>query len=173
MLTLQSSNQLCGIGGLASWVVGCHNGYGNHIDTIPPTRFLTLIEAQFYQSIVEASFAFGFLKISIALSLLRLSRGSWYNRILWALIGMPLSQSYRVMSPWLTEIDTRFYLFLHHLRLHYLPDVLQAHRRAMEPGTSTQVLQQGHIQKLWSLQCRSVSPVPWKTEVTLANALVS
>ncbi|KAK4244368.1 hypothetical protein C7999DRAFT_43950 [Corynascus novoguineensis] len=78
---------LCGIGGLASWVVGCHNGYGNHIDTIPPTRFLTLIEAQFYQSIVEASFAFGFLKISIALSLLRLSRGSWYNRILWALIG--------------------------------------------------------------------------------------
>ncbi|KAL2194495.1 hypothetical protein P885DRAFT_42584 [Corynascus similis CBS 632.67] len=78
---------LCGIGGLASWVVGCHNGYGNHIDTIPPTRFLTLIEAQFYQSIVEASFAFGFLKISIALSLLRLSRGSWYNRILWALVG--------------------------------------------------------------------------------------
>jgi hypothetical protein len=45
------------------------------------------MEAQFYQSIIEASFAFGFLKISIALSLLRLSRGSWYNRILWTLIG--------------------------------------------------------------------------------------
>ncbi|KAL2185906.1 hypothetical protein L209DRAFT_687764 [Thermothelomyces heterothallicus CBS 203.75] len=78
---------LCGIGGLASWVVGCHNGYGRHMDTIPPERFLTLIEAQFYQSIVEASFAFGFLKISIALSLLRFSRGNWYTKILWLLIG--------------------------------------------------------------------------------------
>lgn len=58
------------------------------MDTIPPDRFLTLIEAQFYQSIVEASFAYGFLKISIALSLLRFSRGVWYTRILWLLIGM-------------------------------------------------------------------------------------
>ncbi|KAL2172268.1 hypothetical protein VTG60DRAFT_6646 [Thermothelomyces hinnuleus] len=78
---------LCGIGGLASWIVGCNNGYGRHMDTIPPERFLTLIEAQFYQSIVEASFAFGFLKISIALSLLRFSRGNWYTKILWLLIG--------------------------------------------------------------------------------------
>ncbi|EAQ92106.1 hypothetical protein CHGG_00341 [Chaetomium globosum CBS 148.51] len=78
---------LCGIGGLASWIVACKNGYGRHIDTIYPKEFLTLLEAQFYQSVVEASFAFGFLKISIALSLLRLSRGSWYNRILWILIG--------------------------------------------------------------------------------------
>ncbi|KAL2151636.1 hypothetical protein VTH82DRAFT_6734 [Thermothelomyces myriococcoides] len=78
---------LCGIGGLVAWIIGCHNGYGRHMDTIPPDRFLTLIEAQFYQSIVEASFAYGFLKISIALSLLRFSRGVWYTRILWLLIG--------------------------------------------------------------------------------------
>jgi hypothetical protein len=48
------------------------------------------MEAQFYQSVFEASFAFGVLKISIALSLLRLSKGSWYHRILWALIGMTI-----------------------------------------------------------------------------------
>jgi len=78
---------LCGVGGLVAWIIGCQSGYGIHIDTIPPTRFLTLLEAQFFQSVVEASFAFGFLKISIALSLLRLSRGNWYNRILWALIA--------------------------------------------------------------------------------------
>jgi hypothetical protein len=57
------------------------------MDTISRSDFLTLLEAQFFHSIVEATFAFGFLKISIALSLLRLSRGSWYNRILWGLIG--------------------------------------------------------------------------------------
>ncbi|KAK3290169.1 uncharacterized protein B0H64DRAFT_332751 [Chaetomium fimeti] len=78
---------LCGIGGLASWIIACRNGYGRHIDTIRPKEFLTLLEAQFFQSVVEACFAYGFLKISIALSLLRLSRGSWYNRILWALIA--------------------------------------------------------------------------------------
>jgi hypothetical protein len=78
---------LCGIGGIASWIVACQNGSGRHIDTLRPKEFLTLLEAQFFQSVVEASFAFGFLKISIALSLLRLSRGSWYNRTLWTLIA--------------------------------------------------------------------------------------
>ncbi|KAK4642689.1 hypothetical protein QC761_510700 [Podospora bellae-mahoneyi] len=77
---------LCGIGGLAAWIVGCHNGYGQHTDTIPRDRWKILLEAQFFQSVIEASFAFGFLKISIALSLLRLSRGKWYKWILWGLI---------------------------------------------------------------------------------------
>ncbi|KAK4187866.1 hypothetical protein QBC35DRAFT_383892 [Podospora australis] len=78
---------LCGIGGLVSWIIGCQNGYGQHQDTIPPPKFLVLLEAQFFQSVIEASFAFGFLKISIALSLLRLHRGKIYKWILWSLIG--------------------------------------------------------------------------------------
>ncbi|SPQ25775.1 bfa84ac6-2afd-4b6a-a33f-eab4edb327b3 [Thermothielavioides terrestris] len=78
---------LCAVAGLASWIVECRSGFGRHQDTIPRAEFVSLMEAQFYQSIIEASFAFGFLKISIALSLLRLSRGSWYNRILWTLIA--------------------------------------------------------------------------------------
>ncbi|KAK0716556.1 hypothetical protein B0T21DRAFT_351996 [Apiosordaria backusii] len=78
---------LCGIGGLAAWIVGCHNGYGQHQDTIPRDSWMVLLEAQFFQSVIEASFAFGFLKISIALSLLRLSRGKWYKWILWGLIS--------------------------------------------------------------------------------------
>jgi hypothetical protein len=80
-------SQLCGIGGVVLWTIVCRSGYGRHMDTISRSDFLTLLEAQFFHSIVEATFAFGFLKISIALSLLRLSRGSWYNRILWGLIG--------------------------------------------------------------------------------------
>ncbi|KAK4151369.1 hypothetical protein C8A00DRAFT_45411 [Chaetomidium leptoderma] len=78
---------LCGIGGLVSWIIECKHGYGRHMDTLSPSDFLTLLEAQFFQSVIEASFAFGFLKISIALSLLRLSRGNWYTRILWTLIA--------------------------------------------------------------------------------------
>ncbi|KAK3305600.1 uncharacterized protein B0T15DRAFT_555880 [Chaetomium strumarium] len=78
---------LCAVAGLAAWIVECKNGYGRHIDTIPRSEFSKLMEAQFYQSVFEAAFAFGLLKISIALSLLRLSKGSWYHRILWALIG--------------------------------------------------------------------------------------
>ncbi len=79
--------QLCGIGGLVSWIVQCKHGFGRHQNTIPRDSWVKLLEAQFFQSVIEASFAFGFLKISIALSLLRLSRGNWYNRILWGLIG--------------------------------------------------------------------------------------
>lgn len=75
------------MGGLAAWIVGCRHGYGHHQDTIPPDQFVVLLAAQFFQSVIEASFAFGFLKISIALSLLRLSKGTWYQYILWALIG--------------------------------------------------------------------------------------
>jgi hypothetical protein len=86
-LTLTPVEQLCGVGGLAAWIVECRHGYGRHIDTIPVPDFVQLMEGQFYQSVIEAAFAFGFLKISIALSLLRLSRGHWYNRILWMLIG--------------------------------------------------------------------------------------
>ncbi|KAK3901269.1 hypothetical protein C8A05DRAFT_16518 [Staphylotrichum tortipilum] len=78
---------LCGIGGLVTWIIQCHNGFGRHQETIPRGQWVKLLEAQFFQSVIEASFAFGFLKISIALSLLRLSRGNWYNRILWGLIG--------------------------------------------------------------------------------------
>ncbi|KAK4158956.1 hypothetical protein QBC43DRAFT_348291 [Cladorrhinum sp. PSN259] len=78
---------LFGIGGLTSWIIACNNGYGNHRDTIPRSKFIVLLEAQFFQSVLEASFAFGFLKISIALSLLRLSRGKWYKRLLWSLVS--------------------------------------------------------------------------------------
>ncbi|KXX78608.1 hypothetical protein MMYC01_204485 [Madurella mycetomatis] len=78
---------LCGIGGLISWIIACKHGYGRHADTIPPSNWVVLLAAQFFQSVIEASFAFGFLKISIALSLLRLSRGTWYKWILWCLIG--------------------------------------------------------------------------------------
>lgn len=70
-----------------TWIIECQNGFGRHIETIPRAQWVKLLEAQFFQSVIEASFAFGFLKISIALSLLRLSRGNWYNRILWGLIG--------------------------------------------------------------------------------------
>lgn len=91
--------QLCGIGGLASWIVCCKHGYGRHQDTIPRDQFSVLLEAQFYQSVIEASFAFGFLKISIALSLLRLNRGgTWYKWILWALIGNPVGRVCAVTS---------------------------------------------------------------------------
>ncbi|KAK4235560.1 hypothetical protein C8A03DRAFT_17723 [Achaetomium macrosporum] len=78
---------LCGVAGLAAWIVECKNGFGRHIDTIPRSEFAKLMEAQFYQNVLETSFAFGFLKVSIALSLLRLSKGKWYHRILWTLIG--------------------------------------------------------------------------------------
>ena len=64
--------------------------------------FLVLVEAQFFQSVLEASFAFGFLKISIALSLLRLSRGKWYKRGLWSLIG----RAFNCQKPYLLPIDT-------------------------------------------------------------------
>ena len=80
--------KLCGIGGLVAWIVECQNGYGRHQSTIEPSKFVKILEAQFFQSVIEASFAFGFLKISIALSLLRLSRGTWYKWILWSLIGI-------------------------------------------------------------------------------------
>ena len=80
--------QLCGIGGLVSWILECQYGFGRHQNSISRANWVKLLEAQFFQSVIEASFAFGFLKISIALSLLRLSRGNWYNRILWGLIGI-------------------------------------------------------------------------------------
>ena len=73
--------------GLVMWIIACHRGYGRRQDTISRSDFLALLQAQFFHSVIEATFAFGFLKISIALSLLRLSRGNWYNRILWILIG--------------------------------------------------------------------------------------
>lgn len=53
----------------------------------------------------------------------------------------------------------RIYLLLHSLRLYHVPDLLQAHRRAMEPSTATEVLQSGDIQRLWPLQCRLVAIV--------------
>lgn len=81
-------DQLCGIGGLVSWILECQYGFGKHQSSIPRANWVKLLAAQFFQSVIEASFAFGFLKISIALSLLRLSRGNWYNRILWGLIGI-------------------------------------------------------------------------------------
>ena len=116
-----------------------------------------VLEAQWYESVLEASFAFGFLKISIALSLLRLNRGGkWYKWILWALIGKSASASI-VIIPRIACVNrrtSRLHVLLHIICLHHLLDLLSAHLRGLGSNGQAEVLQEGAVPRLWSLQCR-------------------